>query len=360
MGICIEAWRGRIGAFCQPAKTKSDLKSLKPKHVMLSIRIALFLMLIAQCVESNPGPATKGRTGKQGKQVSEPTQLPGTSREMTLLQHNRESRAATRVRRSEVTHISQNPSVSSWLLNQHSDASSHDPASTIGTTKDVFSDPGDDQPDSEQMDTKALLLDIRKDVKSMNRRFDQFEESVNEIRSENNKLKAQNEILVADVSSLTSRLDKVEDCLMKSTRKQESLETQVKKSNLKFHGIPQASNETPETIENAICGVITDSLDIERADYTIEKAYRINSRSKPSPVIVQYSIRKQRDTILYRFRSKRKNTELPFRISEDLPERVSKARACMYPFLVECTSQGKKAFFRNEYLFVGSDKYVFD
>jgi len=43
----------------------------------------------------------------------------------------------------------------------------------------------------------------------------------------------------------------------------------VKKSNLKFHGIPQASNETPETIEQAIYGVITDSLDIERADWKV-------------------------------------------------------------------------------------------
>ena len=64
-------------------------------------------------------------------------------------------------------------------------------------------------------------------------------------------------------------MDKVEDCLLKGTRKQESLETQVKKSNLKFHGIPQASNETPETIEQAIYGVITDSLDIERADWKV-------------------------------------------------------------------------------------------
>ena len=78
-------------------------------------------------------------------------------------------------------------------------------------------------------------------------------------------------------------------------------------------------------MEQAICGVITDSRDIGRAEYNIEKAYRINSRSKPSPVIVQFSSRKQQDTILYRFRSKRKKTGLPFSISEDLPEQVSKA-----------------------------------
>jgi len=109
---------------------------------MLSIRIDLFLVLIAQCVESNPGPATKGRTGMQGNQGSEPTKPPETSPEMTPLQNNHESRAATRVRRSEVIHTSQKPSVSYGLLTQHSDASSQDPASTIDTIKDVFGDPG--------------------------------------------------------------------------------------------------------------------------------------------------------------------------------------------------------------------------
>ena len=32
----------------------------------------------------------------------------------------------------------------------------------------------------------------------------------------------------------------------------------------------------------------------------------------------------------------------------------------MYPFLIECISQGKTAFFKNEYLFVGSDTYAYD
>ena len=71
---------------------------------MLSIRIDLFLVLIAKCVESNPGPATKCRTGMQGNQGSEPTKPPETSPVMKPLQNNHESRAATRVRRSEVIH----------------------------------------------------------------------------------------------------------------------------------------------------------------------------------------------------------------------------------------------------------------
>ena len=61
---------------------------------------------------------------------------------MTPLQNNHESRAATRVRRSEVIHTSQKPSVSYGLLTQHSDASSQDPASTIDTIQDVFGDTG--------------------------------------------------------------------------------------------------------------------------------------------------------------------------------------------------------------------------
>ena len=65
MGVTTETWRVRIGTFSQPRKTPStDIDSLKPKHMGLCIRLLLFFLLDAQCVETNPGPTTKGRGDK--------------------------------------------------------------------------------------------------------------------------------------------------------------------------------------------------------------------------------------------------------------------------------------------------------
>ena len=130
----------------------------------ISIRIALFLMLVAQCVESNPDLQLKV---VQASKVNIDKNLQNYQKHHAKWSYYK------------ITASLELPTLGAdqklyIQVKKHSDASSQDPASTIDTIKDVFSDPRDDQSDSEQMDTKSLLLDIRKDVKSMNRRFDQF------------------------------------------------------------------------------------------------------------------------------------------------------------------------------------------
>ena len=59
MGNTVEHWRAEIGGFCQPVKPKSLLKSLHVKDktfISLGIRVVLFLLLVVEGVESNPGP----------------------------------------------------------------------------------------------------------------------------------------------------------------------------------------------------------------------------------------------------------------------------------------------------------------
>ncbi|KAH3772025.1 hypothetical protein DPMN_173356 [Dreissena polymorpha] len=61
MGISVQQWRAKIGTFSQPVKCKQTLQTLKPMGLSLAIKAVLFYLLLAQCVESNPGPPKAGR-----------------------------------------------------------------------------------------------------------------------------------------------------------------------------------------------------------------------------------------------------------------------------------------------------------
>ena len=129
MGVSVEQWHIRIGSFMMPRKCKIQLKTLKLKYVSLSIRILLFYMLLAEGVEANPGPQTRGNPGCSGglPQRGRGGQSPrGRGRGARggrgsrdwdqpvdiFADVDRNSRDLRRPSRSETQ-----PSVSSWLLN---------------------------------------------------------------------------------------------------------------------------------------------------------------------------------------------------------------------------------------------------
>ncbi|XP_052795436.1 uncharacterized protein LOC128228275 [Mya arenaria] len=66
MGISLQQWRAKIGTFSkQLIKNKAVLGSriLQLQGLSLSIRIFLFFILLAQCVEPNPGPSKLRKMG---------------------------------------------------------------------------------------------------------------------------------------------------------------------------------------------------------------------------------------------------------------------------------------------------------
>ena len=67
MGVTVEQWRAKIGSFSQPFKTKSRLETLKWKSVSLALRLVLFFLLVAEGIEANPGPGSRGRGGNGGR-----------------------------------------------------------------------------------------------------------------------------------------------------------------------------------------------------------------------------------------------------------------------------------------------------
>ena len=64
MGRDISQWRARIGCFTQPLKITLHIQTIKVKNVSFVIRLLLFLLLVVQGIESNPGPGPNDARGR--------------------------------------------------------------------------------------------------------------------------------------------------------------------------------------------------------------------------------------------------------------------------------------------------------
>ena len=106
----------------------------------------------------------------------------------------------------------------SWMHSQHD---INDDV-TAGMDYDYNSETGSE---SGVINPASILLEIRKDVKSLNSKFDTLSKSVNQLKVENRKLKDQNDKLETKVSTLTEKLQSVETTLSDHVKKQEKLET---------------------------------------------------------------------------------------------------------------------------------------
>ena len=95
------------------------------------------------------------------------------------------------------------------------------------------------QIDPSQLDTNALLLEIRSNVKNMNAKFDNLEKSVATLKSENTLRKEENKKLLQKVEHLSNSVNEVRKIAIDSERRSERLEAQSRRDNLKFYGIDE-------------------------------------------------------------------------------------------------------------------------
>lgn len=129
--------------------------------ITLSIRLCLFCLLIAQCIESNPGPTGAGPPVKArgGKQQTPCSSLEGNSRD----------RRSTR--QSDVFN-----SETSQYENYESDHSQTDIMNDELSTKD----------------DRSLLLEICREVKRTNKELGSLKQSVDALKADNKMLKDEN------------------------------------------------------------------------------------------------------------------------------------------------------------------------
>ena len=421
MGNTVEQWRATIGGFCQPVKTKTRLKTINIKNstcISLAIKVVLFMLLVVEGVESNPGPRSntndpsrgRGRGGRGNRGSARGTGPPRgrgsahTDQFSSFSDVNVDDRhVGPDVRRSErllsqpqlaSQQTSNQTSLNSWLLHQSSQMDHDtvhgpdqpdmpDPLSegTQDTESDLFTADGQelDLELESNPSTTRILLEIRKDVKQMNKKFDGLNKKVKELKLDNKQLKRQNECLSKQVTSLTSTVSGLESRIVETEKKNEQLESQSRRDNLKFYGLSEEMNESWEQSETKIRNYISSELGMDDTNIKIERAHRLPSRSRPRPIIAKFSYFKDKDLVLKTFRQKRKerldgadrvhstqanetneNDMENIRITEDFPQRVTKARTKLFPFLKKCHEKEQRAFLRLDTLVVDGQAYVYD
>ena len=321
MHMDIVAWRCRIGCFSQPIKSKRKIQTIKIQNISIFIRICLFLLLVVQGVESNPGPGTGSgpggaNRGTRGGSTSSNTSSNTGGRLSMGYGRGRGgsesgrggrrdsyvdsgARGSDRVLRSADTNTGM---MSAWLNNER--RITHDPntASAIQSEDTITRSPGSSSflgsaMSDYERDIKTVLYEIRQDVKSTrsdiqetNRKFDRLEQSVNDLRNSHDDLKNEN-------IQLNRKLDTL-------TRKVDQMENQSRRENLIFHGISENENETWEQCESKIRNFLSDELSLEADRLSIERAHRLNTRKFPRPAIVKFSHFKDKEKVLRTYREK--------------------------------------------------------
>ena len=239
-------------------------------------------------------------------------------------------------------------------------------------------------------DVKDLLLDIRSEMRYMNRKFDNLETSINSLKQDNKSLKKQNKNLTQKVETLTTELQNVTELARENERKNEKLESQSRRENLKFFGLEEARNESWEESETKVRNHIAEGLNIDDSEIRIERAHRLTgSKSVPKPIIVKFSFFKDKEKVLRTYREKKKatrearlagqahagnaepdyetdqdnlndNVYSQVRVAEDFVERVTNDRTKLFPFMQDCLAEGKNAFLRYDKLVVDDVVHVYD
>lgn len=413
MGDSVEQWRMRIGSFMMPRKCKIQLQTLKLKYVSLSIRILLFYLLLAEGVEANPGPQTRGNPGRSGG--SPPRGRGGQSprgrgrgarggrgsrdwdQPVDIFadgdRNGRDNRGSQRYDLRRPSRSETQPSVSSWLLNSQQRSQSEprfddlQPPSNLSTQSDTelasqTSDLNlnDNLNGTDTTDTTSILLEIRRDVKNLNTKFDHLEKSVQSLKRDSKFLKDQNSLLTKQVTDLQSTVSQLESRAQEAEIRNERLEAQSRRDNLRFYGFEDKHGETWEESENKARSYIANDLNIGESSIQIERAHRIPSKTSPRPLIVKFSFYKDRDKVLKAYREKRKRQNeqsaettgasaaeqieqsetCRIRVCEDFPERVIKARSNLYSFLRSSIDSGRDAFLRYDRLIVDGQPYQYD
>lgn len=412
MGIDINQWRARIGCFSQPVKKFIHIQTLKIKHVSFALRLVLFLLLVVQGIESNPGPrpgrnsGVRGRGSNRSRGYNVPEEDTQTDMQTDAMITRRSSRHINSAsqntmnsnnrpqllqqeltmwfseidnpqsqNQSQVSDTNNQP-ISEDLDNQlYQDTEQNQSDTEIETDLEVNSNEADIDPNS---DLKTLLLDIRKDVKQINHKFDTMKKSVKELKQSNKQLQRQNENLTKVVSELKEQVNRLEVDSRKNTEANEKLESQSRRSNLILYGIAGNKRESWEESEEKFREYLSNNLKIDQTKIQTERVHRLNTKSSPAPIIVKFSFFKDREKVLKAYKEKRKteresqteeegrvfeNAEQPMntvRVGEDFPVRVRNVRKKLVPFLRKCLSEKKNAFMKYDKLVIDNDIYEYD
>lgn len=401
------------------------MQTLKLKYIALGIRVCLFFLLLAHGIESNPGPDTeiagassgtrRGGSSGVGSNAGQrnPTSL--GNKQYNQYKQNKTNpvrgrgssvagRGAGTGRRSSVfegtipgsdrvlrsSEASQNV-MSSWLNrdrqstggthNSQSEAHAEPSRDLSSSFSGLFYDDDDDE-----ADIKTVLLDIRREVRKTNHKFDSLECKVNNLKVSHDSLVVDHEELQKNHDELKSENQALSEKVNNMSKKLDQLENQSRRENLVFHGMEEEADETWETSEGKVRSYIDENLGLDETSILIERAHRLNTKTTPRPIIVKFSLFKDRDKVLKSYRETRakertdqteqstqpgeqpaerpgassNEREQTVRVSEDFSARVRKIRRNLRPFLQDYLKDKQDAYIKFDKLVVNRTVYAYD
>ena len=195
-------------------------------------------------------------------------------------------------------------------------------------------------------------------------------------------MKEQNIRLTKQVTDLQATVCRLESRTRDTEIKNERLEAQSRRDNLRFHGFDDRRDENWEESESKVRVYISEELGVDDSSIQIERAHGLRSKNTPRPIIVKFTRYKDREKVLKAYREKRKaqNNAAPdgamadpnggddephdirrdIRVSEDFPERVIKVRTKLYPFLKSSLEKDYDAYLKYDRLIVDGQEYEYD
>ena len=412
MGIDIDIWRKRIGGFSQPFKGRFPLETLKLKHLSLYIRVCLFLLLVVQGVETNPGPNPAPSFGTssgpaRGGSTSGPRNSIGAANKPSGYSNASRGRGANAAgrgasRRSTTYDNSQPASdrvlrsadasqnvMNAWLNSDrrssdfgYNTQSGSEQNRGLGSpfSTGLYDDVGDGD-----IDIKTVLLDIRREVRMTNSKFDNLERQVRDLKTDHEQLKTEHDDLKSSHENLKTENETLTKKVNNMSKKLDQLENQSRRENLVFHGLKEDPNESWEDSENKIRAYISNDLGLDDSRISIERAHRLKAKTFPRPIIAKFSLFKDRDRVLKKYREKRDSAqneddgqqsdhgtnategeaaesrkEPVVRVSEDFSARVRRIRRSLRPFLIDFLKQTDDAYIKVDKLIVDGTVHGYD
>jgi len=122
----------------------------------------------------------------------------------------------------------------------------------------------------------------------------------------------------------------------------------------------EQQNESRSMFINTIKHLLTEKLSINCDSIPIDDVFRLPSRAGNRPILVRFALLHDRDRILTAFRGKRKEGDPGFRIGEDLPPRIGRARSGLFPLFQQCIAENKRVHFKFDKLIVENTTYAYD
>ena len=332
MGCSVEAYRVAVGLFVgillkiltkKAAIAAKRVKGLRVHGLAARFAVTtLLLMLLMAGVEPNPGPTFS--TG-EGNHVSDRTDNNGDNSNLNDID----------------TASNTADSNTQQLFDRLFSAINH-LARTVSQLGDKVGKVEQSQNElASHIDQRLGIME-----NAISTRLTDVEQNQNVLRLD---IDALDDDFARTTDSLAHMQKKVDDL----EAKVEFLDTQSRRKNLLFFGIPRVFGETWDSCEAKVMEIIRRDMKV-RQPVQIDRAHRVGSA-----ILVQFQSSKQREEVLSHSRELRE-TDSSIYVREDFTETVRRKRSGLTPLLNQFRDDGKRAKLRHDKLITEDGTFTFD